>query len=196
MNNLKNIRKLSGLTQADVAKILGCTPQAYQRYEQNEREADHNTLCKLATIFNVSTDYLLGHLNQQNFPNLKLSDLINYARGQRSLEEFAKACNIDVEELKKITDRQIQPTFADLRKIADNSFSKVSFETLVFSSGIKPTITWTDEEKATGVIPEYKEQLSADEMELLDTYRAIKDEKGERGAHTIRTIALAFLDRN
>ncbi|MBQ8323200.1 MAG: helix-turn-helix transcriptional regulator [Clostridia bacterium] len=196
MNNLKNIRKLSGLTQADVARILGCTPQAYQRYEQNEREADHNTLCKLATIFNVSTDYLLGHLSQQNFPNLKLSDLINYARGQRSLEEFAKACAIDVEELKKIIDRQTQPTFVDLRKIADNSFNKVSLEALVFSSGIKPTIKWTDEEKATGVIPEYKEQLSADEIELLDAYRAIKDEKGEKAAHAIKTIVLTYLDAN
>ena len=60
MNNLKVIRKHNNLTQADIAKILDCSTQAYQRYEKEEREADYTTLCKLADYFDTSIDYLLN----------------------------------------------------------------------------------------------------------------------------------------
>lgn len=55
-------------------------------------------------------------------------------------------------------------------------------------------LSFTEEEQALGVIPTAKETLSSDEIELLDAYRAIKDEKGERAAHAIKTIVQTFLD--
>ena len=55
--------------------------------------------------------------------------------------------------------------------------------------------TWTEEEKALGVAPNNLEKLSPDEMELLDAYRAIKDEKGEKAAKAIRTLVLTYLDK-
>ncbi len=54
---------------------------------------------------------------------------------------------------------------------------------------------WTEEEKALGVAPNNLEKLSPDEMELLDAYRAIKDEKGEKAAKAIRTLVLTYLDK-
>lgn len=60
MTDWKSLRKNLNLSQADVAKQLGITQQAYANYERGVREADYNTLNKLAAIFNVSTDYLLG----------------------------------------------------------------------------------------------------------------------------------------
>lgn len=60
MTDWKSLRKNLNLSQADVAKQLGITQQAYANYERGVREADYNTLNKLAVIFNVSTDYLLG----------------------------------------------------------------------------------------------------------------------------------------
>ena len=60
MTDWKSLRKNLNLSQADIAKQLGITQQAYANYERGVREADYNTLNKLAAIFNVSTDYLLG----------------------------------------------------------------------------------------------------------------------------------------
>lgn len=55
-------------------------------------------------------------------------------------------------------------------------------------------LEWTDADKAEGVITQYTERLSPDETELIDLYRAVKSEKGERGANAIKTIILTYLD--
>lgn len=55
-------------------------------------------------------------------------------------------------------------------------------------------LQWTEEEIAQGVVPNYKESLSSDELELLDAYRAIKDEKGEEAAHAMKTLMKTYLD--
>ena len=61
MNNFRRARKNLGLTQEDVAEKLGVTRPAYVHYEQGDRECSFSTLRKLADIFGVSTDYLLGN---------------------------------------------------------------------------------------------------------------------------------------
>lgn len=61
MNNFRKARKNLGLTQEDVAEKVGVTRPAYIRYETGERECSFSTLRKLADIFGVSTDYLLGN---------------------------------------------------------------------------------------------------------------------------------------
>jgi transcriptional regulator with XRE-family HTH domain len=59
-NQIKAIRKSRGLTQQDVADALGCTTTAICYYEQEKRECDYTTLCRLADLLNVTTDALLG----------------------------------------------------------------------------------------------------------------------------------------
>ena len=44
-----------------MATKLEITRQSYTHYEAAKREPDLETIEKLATIFEVSTDYLLGH---------------------------------------------------------------------------------------------------------------------------------------
>ncbi len=58
---LKELRKEFNYTQEDIAKKIGITKSAYGYYEQEKTVPDAYTLEKLADIFNVSTDYLLGH---------------------------------------------------------------------------------------------------------------------------------------
>lgn len=60
MNKLKELRLLKKLSQAQVASHLGITSQAYGNYEGSRREPDNATACKLADLFDVSLDYLLG----------------------------------------------------------------------------------------------------------------------------------------
>lgn len=57
---IKFLREKKGLTQKDVATKLGLEPAAISKYELDMREPNIEALKKLASIFNVSIDYLLG----------------------------------------------------------------------------------------------------------------------------------------
>ena len=57
---IKYLREKNGLTQKDVAVKLGVEPAAISKYELDMREPNIEAIKKLATIFNVSIDYLLG----------------------------------------------------------------------------------------------------------------------------------------
>lgn len=57
---LKELCESKGLTQKEVAEIIGYSETSYARYENGKREPDISTLCKLAEYFNVTVDYLIG----------------------------------------------------------------------------------------------------------------------------------------
>ncbi len=56
-------RKSAGLTQCDMAQKLGIKQSSYIRYEHGTSEPSLSALVKIADIFDVSTDYLLGRQN-------------------------------------------------------------------------------------------------------------------------------------
>lgn len=56
---IRELRIAAGLSQEKLAEQLGTTVKSIQRYEKGYR-SDTYALVKLATFFNVSTDYLLG----------------------------------------------------------------------------------------------------------------------------------------
>lgn len=60
INNLKTARKSAGLTQAEVAAYIGITQNGYSYWENNKAKIDHESLARLAALFGVTTDYLLG----------------------------------------------------------------------------------------------------------------------------------------
>lgn len=57
---LKKIRETNNMLQSDLAKKINLSSSAVSMYELGERDPDTETLKKIADIFNVSTDYLLG----------------------------------------------------------------------------------------------------------------------------------------
>ncbi len=57
--NLLFLRKKSGMTQADMAKIFGLTRGAIYLYESGEREPSLKNLIKIAHYFLVNVDDLL-----------------------------------------------------------------------------------------------------------------------------------------
>lgn len=65
-NRLKELRKLSNLTQRQISLKLGITERNYQRYEIGEGLPKLSTLIELANIFNVSLDFLVGREGQFN----------------------------------------------------------------------------------------------------------------------------------
>ena len=57
---LKELRTQSGMTQAHLAARVGVTKSVVSFYELQERTPSPDVLIKLARIFHVSADYLLG----------------------------------------------------------------------------------------------------------------------------------------
>lgn len=57
---LKQCRKAKGLTQNEVAIHCDITEKAYQNYELMTREPKLEILLKIADMFDVSLDYLVG----------------------------------------------------------------------------------------------------------------------------------------
>jgi len=66
---LRLLRMKNKKTQQNMADILGVALNTYQKYEQGTREPSFDMLVNLATIFGVTTDYLLC-----NAPLAKSSD--------------------------------------------------------------------------------------------------------------------------
>ncbi len=58
--NLKEIRKLSGLTQKQVAGVLNVVESCYANWEQGRTEPNIDMLRKLAVFFCVSIDDLIN----------------------------------------------------------------------------------------------------------------------------------------
>ena len=59
-NRLKELRTQAGLTQLQLAQRLGVTKSVISFYELSERAPSPDVLIRVAQIFHVSTDYLLG----------------------------------------------------------------------------------------------------------------------------------------
>lgn len=56
-------RKLNNMTQTQVANYLGISQPSYIRYENGGSEPSFENLVKIADLFDVTTDYLLGRTN-------------------------------------------------------------------------------------------------------------------------------------
>ncbi len=61
---LKKLRKERNISQLKLAIDLNMNQNSISRYENNEREADYETLIKFADYFDVSLDYLLGRTDE------------------------------------------------------------------------------------------------------------------------------------
>ncbi|MGG1880168.1 helix-turn-helix transcriptional regulator [Paenibacillus cisolokensis] len=60
---IKNLRKDKGLTQRDLASKLEIDNTTVSKWEADVYEPDTATLNKLADLFEVTADYLLGRTN-------------------------------------------------------------------------------------------------------------------------------------
>ncbi|MDO5328209.1 MAG: helix-turn-helix transcriptional regulator [Clostridia bacterium] len=57
---LKLLRQAKGLTQKQLAVQLGISKSVVSSYENGFRYPSYEVLAKLASVFNTTTDYLLG----------------------------------------------------------------------------------------------------------------------------------------
>jgi len=61
---LQELRKDRGLSQEDLAKILGVSHYTISSYECNRSDPDDKSKVILAKLFDVSVDYMLGLIDE------------------------------------------------------------------------------------------------------------------------------------
>lgn len=61
---LQELRKDHGLSQDDLAKILGVSHYTISSYECNRSDPDDKSKVILAKLFDVSVDYMLGLIDE------------------------------------------------------------------------------------------------------------------------------------
>lgn len=85
---LKEVRTRRNMTQQTVADYIGCSSVVYSRYERGTRQPSIEMLLKLADLFGVTVDYLLGR------QDLEDSTLSEYEKklvlASRNVDERAK----------------------------------------------------------------------------------------------------------
>lgn len=72
MNKIRELRKTSGYTLKQLGVLIGVGESTVSQYENEKRQPDNATLIKLASIFGVSVDYLLG-VDEQSEPQVAFS---------------------------------------------------------------------------------------------------------------------------
>ncbi len=73
-DKLRTLRIEKKLTQKQVADRIGLAISAISSYESGNRYPSYEALIKLAYIFHVSTDYLLGITSKRNIDVTGLDD--------------------------------------------------------------------------------------------------------------------------
>lgn len=74
---LKGLRLSHKMTQLELASKLGISASAIGMYEQGRREPDNRLLSQICTLFNSTTDYLLGLTHGESGENKEVDDVIN-----------------------------------------------------------------------------------------------------------------------
>jgi transcriptional regulator with XRE-family HTH domain len=98
-NNIKAAREKQGLTQQECADLFDVKLRAWQTYEQGVSEPKFEVLCKIADVFGVTTDYLLGRepapdpFAERNLNKESEDDVIDK---YMSLPPNIRACLMDV----------------------------------------------------------------------------------------------------
>lgn len=92
---LRDLREKRGWTQTYTAKMLSVAHNTYNNYETGLRGVSEEMLVRIADLFNVSVDYLLGRVNLPDAVltavEKKLSDAV-----ELSEDDFVKM-NITIE---------------------------------------------------------------------------------------------------
>ena len=84
---IKMLRTDRQWTMVQVAEKLGVSLGAYQKYENGSRDVSTEMLCKIADLYNVTTDYLLGRAPQTDPIQLLMAQ--NVLTPQEIEEQFS-----------------------------------------------------------------------------------------------------------
>ena len=86
-DRLRFLREKIKLTQEELAEKIGIKRDRYAKYETGENPVPGNLIVKLADLFQVSTDYLLGKSDDPKLKQITNPEML------KEFEEAQKAMN-------------------------------------------------------------------------------------------------------
>ncbi|OES45843.1 helix-turn-helix domain-containing protein [Domibacillus iocasae] len=102
--NLKLLREKLGYAQKDIAAKIGVKPNTLSGYESGSRTPDPDTMVKLAEIYEVSLDYLLGRTDASKNEiddKKEMMEFFNNPRLNLFFKEMADSPEEQLEELQE-----------------------------------------------------------------------------------------------
>jgi transcriptional regulator with XRE-family HTH domain len=105
--NLRLLRKKSGMTQAELAKRLHIKQYNVSDYEIGRIEPNIQTLVKLADVFNVTVDFLIGRKADAGMGvETRLNDYI----GQMQVDKYLISIYDAIKDLPEEKKKQVRDT--------------------------------------------------------------------------------------
>ncbi len=104
---LRAAREKKGMTQQQVADVLGIDKTTYSGYETGKREPDVFKIKALAKLFEVSGDELLEtgfHPKQPQSPNITIAELEHIKKYRRIDSDGKKTVDMVLDQLVKAAD--------------------------------------------------------------------------------------------
>lgn len=92
---IRLLRTERGMTQQELADIIGVSKNAISLYETSKEYPSLSTLCKLVSVFHVSSDYLLGLTNvrEMEFNDLDEAQMGILRQTVHQFEQFNRLRN-------------------------------------------------------------------------------------------------------
>lgn len=97
-DNIKKFRTEKGLTQKDLAEQLFVTAQAVSRWENGEVEPSISTVAKIANIFDVSVDEIVGNATEKKEPEVIIEKKYVPLEPQKPVLAVCEVCNTPIYE--------------------------------------------------------------------------------------------------
>jgi transcriptional regulator with XRE-family HTH domain len=88
-SRLLELRGKAGLSQRELSERLKMARTTYSGYENGSREPDHETLKRIADFYHVSTDYLLGREENNEYKTKENSN-------EMIIKEIVSKYNVDL----------------------------------------------------------------------------------------------------
>ena len=96
MEQLRVLRKKHNWKQKEVADMLGIHVTTYTKYETGKSSPNRDMIVKLAEVFDVSTDYLLGVMEKRETPPTAIDE------GQLDVKLIDRLTSLTPEEQSKV----------------------------------------------------------------------------------------------
>lgn len=183
-NNIKERRKILGLTQKGLGEKIGASEFTVSKYERGVNEPDILTLRKISLALNCSIDSLIeNNHNETNNSEINISKSSNYILGDNIKErrkilgltqkELSEKLNISFQTVSKYELGVNIPDAEMLIKLSDTLYCTLDY--LVGKTANPDSNTYIHDDIKIGISKNYPYDLTPEQVEklvaLLKDYR-------------------------
>ncbi|MCR5462765.1 MAG: helix-turn-helix domain-containing protein [bacterium] len=124
-NRLQQLRKAKGLSQEELANILGLSRQAISKWERAETSPDTDNLICLARLYNISIDKLLDTSEsteeiKERIAQERIDEISNKSEDEKTEEEIFEEETMEEVETEVVEEKvELAPKEVELKKKRD-----------------------------------------------------------------------------